>query len=97
MNTTPATTPTTPTTADRHLALIRADLAETGRSTAASRALRLAREDLDQLLGRAPAAPSRRPRPPRCPCELAGLWRGVPRARRRHAVLCTFWVPPPMP
>lgn len=83
-------TTTTTTTIDRHLTLAIEDLSATGRSTAADRTLRIAREELDQL-----SAPSARPLP--CPCALGGLWRGVPRTRRRHAVRCTLWVPPPMP
>lgn len=85
---TPVTTTTTPPTIDRHLELAIEDLAATGRSTAAERALRIAREEIDQLLARTTPTPSRRPRPLPCPCALGGLWRGVPRARRRHAVLC---------
>lgn len=64
-------TTTTTTTIDRHLTLAIEDLAATGRSTAAERTLRIAREELDQL-----SAPSARPLP--CPCALGGLWRGVP-------------------
>ena len=75
---------------DRHLELALADLAAGRPSTAAGRALRIAREELDQLLGRAPAAQPPTARPLPCPCALGGLWHGVPRARRRHAVLCTL-------
>lgn len=61
-----------------HLTLAIADLAATGRSLAAERAQRLARS----------AAPPAPPVP--CPCELGGLWRGVPRRLRRHAMLCSL-------
>ena len=88
--TTTHSTTTTTDDAERHLALALADLRTTGRSTAAERALRIAREELDQLLARTTPTPSRRPRPLPCPCALGGLWRGVPRARRRHAALCTL-------
>lgn len=88
-----AATPKTPKTpADRvtdrerrHDALIRQDLARQGYSDAHDRRVRIAR---DEVLGRPPGSP-RLP----CPCELA-LWRGVPRELRRHAVLCSLWVPP---
>ena len=65
-----------------HLSLAIADLAATGRSLAADRAQRIAAPP-----AAAPASPASPARPP-CPCELGGLWRGTPRARRRHAVLC---------
>ena len=80
--TTPTVTTTTVTTdPDRHLALALADLAAGHSSTAASRAARIAQECVRGPL--------------RCPCELAGLWRGVPLSRRRHAVLCALWTPEP--
>lgn len=67
---------------DRHLTLALADLAATGRSCAADRAQRIARS------AASPALPC--PPPVPCPCELGGLWRGVPRRLRRHAVLCAL-------
>ncbi len=89
---------TTPTDdASRHLELALEDLAAGRPSSAAERAQRIAREELDQLLARTASTASGRPRPLPCPCALGGLWHGVPRARRRHGVLCTLWVPPPMP
>ena len=82
-------TPPTPPPTDRELResqLIDHDLRTTGRSLAHERKVRL---DRDERLGRASTA-----RPLPCPCALGGLWAGVPRARRRHAVLCALWTPP---
>lgn len=31
-----------------------------------------------------------------CDCESRGLWVGVPKARRRHAVGCPRWAPGPV-
>lgn len=104
-----STTPTTPTTsttptdlADRHLELALEDRAAGRGSTAAERTLRMLREDVTKLqaiverIAPQPSPPTtRRPRRLRCPCELGNLWKGVPRARRRHAVLCKLWTPPP--
>ena len=80
---------TTTTTIDRHLTLAIGDLSATGRSTAADRTQGIAREELDQL-----SAPSARRCRARAPSVALA---GVPRTRRRHAVRCTLWVPPPMP
>lgn len=103
-NPTPATDATDDAArADRHLALALAAQAAGRSSSAIERALQLLREDVDKLqaiVARfAPPPPSppteRRPRRPiPCPCALGGLWAGVPRRLRRHAVLCKLWTPP---
>lgn len=79
MTTLNVTTETSPTTLhlSLHLELALSDLASGHASYAADREKRIA------------ASPSPERRVP-CPCELGGLWRGVPRARRRHAVLCAL-------